>query len=142
VQAAEDWIVAALGAVLAAFGLVALVATEYGILTPRMSARLIAGAALAFGGFWAGMPPSPAVTELLAVAVVLVLIAAGIRFQSLVYVAFGVVTAFACMLKLILRHVEDPTLAGLALVAIGVVLLVAIAGLGKARPWERQDSPA
>jgi hypothetical protein len=139
-QVPEDWIVAVLGLVLAIFGAAGLIAAEYGILDPRSSARLLAGAGLAAGAFWAGMPPSPPVTELLAMAVVILLVAAGTRFQSLVYVAFGVFTAFAAMLKLILRHVEDPTLAGLALIGIGLLLLVSIAGLRRSQPWVRQGS--
>jgi uncharacterized membrane protein len=136
-RAAEDWVVAVLGASLALFGLVALIATEFGVLVPVSSARLLAGAGLAVGAFFAGMPPSPPVTELLALVVVVALVAAGIRCQSLVYVAFGVLTAFAGLLKLILRHVESPTLAGVALIVIGLSLLVAIASLYRIRPWTR-----
>jgi hypothetical protein len=136
-RADEDWIVAVIGTSLAAFGLTAMVATEAGVLVPRISARLLAAAALGFGGFFAGMPPAPAVAELLAAAVVVVLVGAGMSRQSLVYVGFGVATAFAGMLTLILRHVESPTLAGLALVAIGLALLGAIASLRELRPWAR-----
>ena len=139
--ATEDWIVAVLGVSLAMFGLVALTATEGGVLMPVSSARLLAGAGLAAGAFFAGMPPSPPVTELLALVVVLALVTAGIRFQSLVYVAFGVLTAFAGLLKLILRHVESPTLAGVALIGIGLILLLAIAGLYRTRPWTRWGWP-
>jgi hypothetical protein len=136
-RAAEDWIVGVLGASLAAFGVVTLIAAEGRILVPRSSAQLLAGAGLAFGGFFAGMPPSPPIMELVAVVAIILLLSAGIRFQSLVYVAFGVVTAFAGMLTIILRYVDNPTLAGLALVAVGLLLMGAIAGLGKAKPWSR-----
>jgi hypothetical protein len=96
---------------------------------------LLAGAGLGAGAFCAGLRPSPPATELLSLAAVIVLVAAGIRFQSLVYVAFGVLTAFAGLLQLILRHVDSPTLAGLALIAIGLLLLLAIAVLRKTQPW-------
>jgi uncharacterized membrane protein len=136
-RAAEDWIVPVIGTSLAAFGLAAMAATEYGALTPRISARLLAAAGLGFGGFFAGMPPAPAVAELLAAAAVVVLVGVGMWRQSLVYVGFGVATAFAGMLTLILRHVESPTLAGLALVAIGLALLGAIWAMRELRPWAR-----
>jgi hypothetical protein len=77
------------------------------------------------------------VAELLAVAVVAVLIAAGFRYQSLVYIAFGVLTAFAALLKLILRHVENSTLSGLALISVGLLLMIAIALLVRVRPRQR-----
>jgi hypothetical protein len=134
-RASEDWTMAALGVSLASFGLAVLLATEIGVLVPRSSARLVGGAALAFGAFLAGLRPSPALAESLAVGVVIVLVVAGIRVQSLVYVAFGVLAAFAGLLTLILRHVENPTLAGLALIAIGLLLLLAIAGLRKRLSW-------
>jgi hypothetical protein len=98
---------------------------------------LVAAAGLAFGAFWAGMPPSPPITELLSLAVFGVLIAAGVRRQSLVYVGFGVVTGFQALLKLVLRHVDDPTLAGLALIGLGLLLLLAIAGLRSSKLWGR-----
>jgi hypothetical protein len=127
---------------LAAFGLIALAAVESGMLTPRSSARLLAAAGLGFGAFFAGLPPSPPVAELLAIAVVGVLLAAGLRYRSLVYIAFGVLTAFAGLMKLILRHIDDPTLAGLALVGIGLLLLVAILVLGSYKPWTREHAPS
>jgi uncharacterized membrane protein len=139
-RADEDWSIAALGLVLAMFGAAGLTAAEYGILVPRSSARLLAGAGLAAGAFWAGLKPAPPEGELLAVAVVIVLVAAGIRFHSLVYVAFGVLASFAGLLTLILRHVENPTLAGLALIAIGLLSLLAIAGLRKTQPWAHRDA--
>lgn len=137
VRAAEDWIIGTLGASLALFGLAGLAAIEAGVLTPRSSARVLAAAALGAGAFYAGLPPTPVAGEALSVLAVIALLTAGIRFQSLVYVGFGVLTAFAGLLQLILRHVESPTVAGLALIAVGLLLLLAIAGLREARPWER-----
>jgi hypothetical protein len=134
-RAPEDWIIGVLGTSLAAFGFGALIAVERGILVPRSSAQLLAGAGLASGGFFATLQPSPLIMDLVAVIAVVVLLSAGIRSQSLVYIAFGVLTAFSAILNLILRYVDDPALAGLALVGVGLVLLVAIVGLSRTRPW-------
>jgi hypothetical protein len=112
-----------------------------GLLVPRASARLVAGAALAAGGFWAGMPPAPPAGELVALVVTALLVAAGIRVQSLAYVAFGVLAAFAGLLTLILRHVDNPTLAGMALIVVGLLLLLAIAGLRRRLSWAQWGSP-
>jgi uncharacterized membrane protein len=133
----EDYVSGVLGASLGAFGLAALGAVERWVLVPRSSARLLAGAALGVGGFVAGMPPGPPAMELIAVGAVIVLLLAGIRLQSLVYVTFGVLTAFGGMLTVILRYVDSPTLAGLALVAVGLLLMLAIAGLTRTQPWSR-----
>jgi hypothetical protein len=137
VRAPADWSVAVLGASWAWSGLVVLLATEFGILAPTFSARLLAGLGLAFGSFNAGLKPSPPIAELLAPAAVVILLTAGIRLQSLAYIAFGVLVAFAGLLTLILRHVQSPTLAGLALIAIGLLLLLAIAAIRNSLPWAR-----
>jgi hypothetical protein len=142
VRANEEWAIAVLGFVLAVFGVAGLIAAESDVFVPRSSARLLAAAGLAFGAFWAGSPPSPPFTELLSAAVFVLLVAAGIRRQSLLYVAFAVLTAFQALLKLVLRHIEDPTAAGLALVAVGLLLLLAIAGLRSTRLWPEWDATA
>jgi hypothetical protein len=142
VRADEDWAIALLGFLLAVFGVVGLIAAESGLFVPRSSARLLAAAGLAFGAFWAGLPPSPSFTELLSAAVFVLLVAAGIRRQSLLYVAFAVLTVFQALLKLVLRHIEDPTVAGLALVAVGLLLLLAIAGLRSTRLWPEWGATA
>jgi hypothetical protein len=134
-RAGEDWTTAVLGGLLASFGLMGLIATEMGVLVPPSSARLVAGAALAAGAFWAGMPPTPALGELVAPFVIVVLTAAGIRVQSLVYIAFGVLASFVALLTLILRHVENATLAGIALIVVGLLLLLAISSLRKRLSW-------
>jgi uncharacterized membrane protein len=137
---AEDWIVGVLGASLAAFGSIALVAVERRILVPRLSGQFLAAAGLAAGGFFAGMPPTPLGMDLVAVFAVVVLLGAGIRLQSLVYIAFGVLTAFAALLTLVLRYIDDPTLAGLALVAVGLLLMLAIAGITRTHLWSHWRS--
>jgi hypothetical protein len=142
VRARGDWDLALFGGTLAAVGIAALVATERGILTPVSSGRIFAGAALAVGALYAGLPPSPPIAELLALVVMVGLIVAGVRYQSLVYVAFGVLTAFMGLLRLILRHVDSPTVAGVALIIIGLLLLVSIAALQKTRPWEARPTLA
>jgi hypothetical protein len=136
-HAGDDWTPAMLGVGLAVSGLLVLGAAEIGILVPRSSARVIAGAGLAAGAFIAGMPPSPTIAEPVALVVVAVLLAAGVRFESLVYVGFGVLAAFLGLTSLLLRHVDDPTVAGLALVGVGLLLLVVIAGVRRSRAWER-----
>ncbi len=141
-QATEDWIVGVMGTSLAGIGVLALIAAEAQALIPRLSARLLAGAGLAAGGFFAGMPPSPPIMELVAAISVFCLLASGLRFQSLVYVAFGVLTAFAAMLTVILRYIDSPTFAGLALLALGLLLMIAITGLNKFQPWSRLERSA
>ena len=135
VQTSDTWTVAVLGLCLAIVGLCALITVERGTFVPQPSARVLAVAGLVAGAVFAGLPPSPPFTELLAAAVVVLLIAAGVRFGSLLYVGAGVFVAFVGLVKLILRHVDSPTIAGLALVAIGVLLLLVIGAIYRVRPW-------
>jgi hypothetical protein len=62
-RANEDWAVAVLGMCLMGFGIAALAVTEAGVLVPRVTARILSGAGMAAGAFWAGLEPAPAVLE-------------------------------------------------------------------------------
>lgn len=135
VRASEHWTTPLLGASLALFGFAALMLVERGVLVPRSSARLLAGAGLVAGAFFSGLPPAPLIAGLIALAVVVLLLAAGFRFASLLYIGCGVLAAFVALIELILRHVHNPTLAGLTLIALSLLLLLTTAVLREARPW-------
>jgi hypothetical protein len=123
------------GLSLAGAGLLGLIATEFWVFRPLVSARLLTGAAMALGAFFAGMPPGPAVAELVAVAATALLIAASIRFGTLTYTVFGVLAAFVGLITAILRHIDNPTLAAVALIAVGLALLAVIGAINRYRPW-------
>lgn len=131
----SDAAVLLFGSSLTGAGLLGLIATETGVLVPRLTARLLSGAALAVGSFYAGLPPAPSVGALLALTVTILLVVASIRFTTLLYTVFAVITAFAGLVTLILRHVHNPTLAALALIVVGIAMLIAIAVISKVRPW-------
>ncbi len=127
--------VTVVGLVLVSAGLLALVATETGWLEPRITARLLSGTGMAVGVFFAGLPPGPTVAELVALVATAVLITASVRFGTLMYTVFGVLTAFLGLVTAILRHIESPTLAAMALIAVGLAMLATIAAITRYRPW-------
>ena len=132
-----------LGISLAAFAAAALVATEAGILVPRLTAQLLASAGLALGAFYSGLPPGPALAALVALVASVGLVTASLRFNTLLYMIFAVLIAFAGLVTAILRHIDDTTLAALALIAVGLALLVALAVIARTRPWSRaRQAPA
>ncbi len=59
---------------------------------------------------------------------------------ELTYIVFGVLTAFLGLVTAILRHIQSPTLAALALIAVGLVMLVTIAAITRYRPWRLPDA--
>jgi uncharacterized membrane protein len=123
------------GLAVATSGLLGFVAVEAGVLTPRVSARILAGSAMWLGAMFAGLPPGHAAGELVAAALTILLLVASIRLGILTYTIFAVLAAFGGLVIAILRHVEDPTAAALALIVVGIALLGAIAAIGRYRPW-------
>jgi hypothetical protein len=65
------------------------------------------------------------------------LVALSIRLGVFAYMGFGVATLFLALLTLVLRRVDDPTEAGLALTGVGLALLAGILLLARWRPWAR-----
>ncbi len=85
--------------------------------------------------FFLGMPDAPVVAEVTSFAVAVLLIGAGIRYRMLISTVLGVFSAFLGLVVGILRHIDDPTLAAVALIAVGLGLLAAIVVKGRSRPW-------
>lgn len=128
---------AVFGTSLAVFAALALIATEARILVPRITAQLLGSAGLALGAFWAGLPPGPGLAALVALAASVALVAASLRFNTLIYMIFAVLIAFAGLVTVILRHIDNTTFAALALIGVGLALLVAIAVIARTRPWRK-----
>ncbi len=139
-QASGDSGPTVFGVSLAILAAAALIATEAGILAPRATAQLLGSAWLAFGAIYAGLPPSPALAALVALVASIGLLVASIRFKTLLYMICAVLIAFAGLVTAILRHIDDPTLAALALIAVGLALLATVAVIARTRPWRRAPS--
>lgn len=128
------------GLFMAILAAAAIVLTEVGLFRPRDSARLFAGALLAVGGLAAGMIDPAAWGEPLLFAAATVLGVLGIARASFAYLLMGIGVAFLGLISAIVRHVEDPTLAALALILAGAVLVAVVLLVARFRPWRGNGS--
>ena len=134
-RASGDWGFVVFGLSVTASGLLGFIATETGLLTPRVTARILSAAALTLGAIYAGLPPAHPIGELAALLVTVVLLVASIQLGVLAYTVFAVLTAFGGLVTAILRHIDSPTIAALALIVVGLAVLAAIAAISRYRPW-------
>jgi AcrR family transcriptional regulator len=123
---------------IAAFGVTGILLAETGLLQPQTSARLLSALAFATGAYGSGPEDiDPAWAEVLVFVAAAALIALSIQRGVFVYMVAGVVALFVGLITVILRHVDDPTMASLALVIIGAVVIAVVMLLVQLRPWSR-----
>lgn len=130
------------GLAMVVMGLAAAAATEKGWISPRASCRVFAGLGIAFGALFTTF--SGTGTALIDVIPLLAggaMVAIGIRAGSLAYLGFGVAAIFAGTIVLITRRVDDPTVAALALMVVGVALIGVVLTLAKLKPWQGERMP-
>lgn len=125
---------------IAALGVLCMAATEGGSFYPRVSARAVASVSIGAGAFF-GSTQGGAV-ELAPFLAGLLLIAASLARRTFVYIIAGIAAVFAALVQVILRHVDDPTLAAIALMAIGVLLVGVVLSLARWRPWSHSANAA
>ncbi len=130
------------GACLAAFGAAGVLLAELDLLIPRTFARVISSLGVVAGGFFAGVPPGPGPAEAVAFIGGACLVALSIRRGVFVYTGMGVVSFFLGLVTLILRRVDDTTVAAVELIALGAVLLACVLLLERFRPWMRARAEA
>ncbi|HEX6030634.1 MAG TPA: DUF2157 domain-containing protein [Tepidiformaceae bacterium] len=124
----------AFGLPLAGVALAGLIVTELNILRPQLTARALATVGLVFGGFYSGID-GPIWAEAVSFVVAALLITLSIRLGLFGYMAAGVAAVFIGLVTAILRHIDEPTYAALALIATGVLLIAGIVVLERFRPW-------
>lgn len=137
----DEFSVPVAGLSAAGFGAAALALAEAGLLKPRITARIVAAAAVVFGALFLQTEETERVwAELLMLAAGGALVGAGIARSTFVYVAAGVGAVFVGLIVLVLRRLEDPTMAALALTLLGVLLAGTVTALSRSRPWQRPAS--
>lgn len=117
------------------FGGVALAAAEVRAFTPRSSARLLSAVLLAGGAYIAGLDDQSSVLEGLVLVAGAGLVVLSIARGVFAYIAVGVAAIFVGLISLILREVDDPTVAALSLMVIGGAMVAGVLVLVKVRPW-------
>jgi len=135
-ERSDEFSVPVAGISLAVFAATALTITEAGFLRPRVSARVLAAAGVAWGAWFAGFDEGWA--ESLAFAAGALLVAVSIWRGAFIYIIAGVAAVFAALISTIVRHVEDPTNASLLLIAIGALMVGCVITIARFRPWARQ----
>jgi len=121
------------GISLAACAAGVLILTEAGFLQPRVSARVLAAAGVAWGAWFAGFDEGWA--ESVAFAAGAVLVALSIWRGAFIYIIAGVGAIFAGLISTIVRHVDDPTTASLLLIVIGALMVGSVITIARFRPW-------
>jgi len=125
------------------FGGAGLALVELNLLTPKLAGQALTGLAFAGGAFFAGLDDTvPGWVQVVTFIAGGALIALSIRRSVLLYMAFGVGAVFLGLIATILRHVDDPTVAALLLMLIGVLLIAGVLLLARLRPWARKEAAA
>ncbi|HXF50980.1 MAG TPA: DUF2157 domain-containing protein [Dehalococcoidia bacterium] len=136
-----EFSVPAAGLTVVLFGAASVGLAELGLLRPQLTSRIAAAAVLAAGALFLNTDETERLwAELVAPAVGAGLVVLGINRPTFIYIAAGVGVFFVGLIALVLRRLEDPTLAALALMFLGVLLIGAVMLLSRLRPW--QHTPA
>lgn len=125
---------------IAGLGVLCLAATERAWFYPRVSARAVASVSIGAGAFFGSTQGG--LVEVVPFLAGGLLIAASLARRTFVYIVAGIATAFVALVQVILRHIDDPTLAAIALMAIGIVLVAVVLALARIRPWSHEAGPA
>lgn len=137
----DDFSVPAAGLSAAALGAAGLALTEAGYFRPRITARVVAAAAVAAGALLLQTDETERLwADLLVFAVGGGLVAVGIARSTFVHIAAGVAAVFVGLIAVVLRRLEDPTQAALALTLLGVLLVGTVTLLSRSRPWQRSTT--
>lgn len=141
-RVSERWAPAAGGLAMLGFGAVAAALAELGVIRPRFICRLLAALALALGAFYASAGGAQAPwLEVLPFGAGAALVWLSVRAGFFPYAILGILAIFGGTMVTILRHVSDPTLAALALMATGVALIAAVVVLARFRPGGGERPP-
>ncbi len=124
------------GISLAVLGAAALAFAEAGFLRPRLSARVLAALAVAWGAYFAGANGGWA--ESLVFVGGPALIALSIWRGAFIYITAGVAAIFVGLISSITRHVDNTSVAALLLILIGALLVASVILLATFRPWVRE----
>lgn len=136
----EDYPPLVFGVTLILFSALGVVAVEAGIFRPFISARALSAAGLVFGSLYCAVSPEPSGTEVVAFVVAGAAAYMSMQRGVFVYMAVAVLCTFIGLSAVILRHVDDPTVAAIAFIACGIALLAATIILERWRPWQRGNT--
>ncbi|MBI5946717.1 MAG: DUF2157 domain-containing protein [Chloroflexi bacterium] len=121
--------------VLAGFGAAALLLAEAGLFRPKITGQLVSAGLVTFGTFFGTMISGGGWAEPILFVVGAALIAGSIWRGVFLYVIAGVALVFAGLINTVARHAPNVTVAALALIVIGGLLIATVLVLAQKRPW-------
>jgi hypothetical protein len=124
---------------LAGLSAIGLVAAELEVATPILVARTLFGLGLVAGGFFAAVGESPPVAEVLGFVAGGALIWLSLSRGVFIYIGYGIAALFLGLVTVIIRHVGEPTIAALALIVVGLLLIAGVVVLARLRPWVHDE---
>jgi uncharacterized membrane protein len=127
--------VPAFGVALAVLAVGALLAAEARFLTPHRLAYPLFAIETGFGAWFAGLHGNGA-WAILVFLVAAAFVGASLALRRLGYMNVAVAAFFLGLVTVIVRHVDDPTVAALALMIVGLLLVAIVVALARLRPWE------
>jgi uncharacterized membrane protein len=130
----DDARAAVTGLALAAFGTAMLSAGETRLFFPRETVRALGTLQTGIGAFVASFEHGA--FEVLALAIAVGLVATAVSRRSLTILGGGVALFFFEVVSAIVRHVDNPNVAALALIVVGVALVACVFVIARSRPWQ------
>jgi len=128
------------GLLAVAFGAAIIALRELRFMRPEESAALVGAALVVQGAFFAGFEFGGA--EAIAFGAAAALVVLSIWHGVMIYMLAGVGLGFAALVRSIATHVEDPALASLALIVVGVLLIAIVMLITRTKPWRMNGSAA
>lgn len=132
-RVSERWALTTSGFTILGFGALAFAAVELGFIKPRIACQLLAAIAITFGSFFVTTSTPIGVFELAPFVAGILLVWLSVELGFFPYTVAGVVAIFLGTFVTIIKHVPDPTLAALALMFSGVVMIAVVVLIARMR---------
>lgn len=129
----ERWAPTAGGLTMLGIGAAGFAAVELGFIRPQIACRLIAALALVMGAFFVSVSAPVGALEVAPFAAGAALVWAAVALAFFPYTVAGIAGVFLGTTVTILKHVPDPTVAALALMFAGVILIAIVVLLARMR---------
>ena len=102
-----------------------------------MATGTLQGGALRVGMMLRAVPNGPVMAEAIPIFAGAALVLLSLNRGAFIYMAGGIAAIFVGLVVPVVRHVDDATIAALLMIAIGLLVLAALALVARFKPWSR-----